>query len=127
MLKLGTQTGSLMNHVYSRATAPEPAVGMGATILAWSDRYAGTVIAIEGKVLTVREDKATRTDDHGMSDMMQDYRYEPNPEGREWHFHPRRRGGWNQVRRNPETGRWNQVAGYGLLLGERRAYHDFTF
>ena len=32
-MKLGTETGSMTNHIYSRATKgqPDPAVGMGAT------------------------------------------------------------------------------------------------
>lgn len=126
MMKLGSQTGSLMNHVYSRFEAPLPMVGMGATLLAWSDRYAATVIEVTDKVIAVREDRAIRTDSHGLSEC-QEYRYEPYPDGRVLYFHPARNGGWNQVRLNPETGRWNQVAGYGLLLGERRAYHDFSF
>jgi hypothetical protein len=32
--KLGTQTGSLVNHLYSGTAAPVPVVGMGATVLA---------------------------------------------------------------------------------------------
>ena len=47
MLKLGTETGSLINHLYSRsAQIDEIAVGVGATIISWSDRRAGTIIEV---------------------------------------------------------------------------------
>jgi hypothetical protein len=45
-MHLGTQTGSLTNHLYSRIKLPsEVKVGDGATLLGWTDRYAGTVKA----------------------------------------------------------------------------------
>ncbi|MBI0325563.1 hypothetical protein [Burkholderia plantarii] len=39
----------LVNHLQARAVIgqPEPVVGMGVTILAWTDRYAGTIVKIE--------------------------------------------------------------------------------
>lgn len=37
-MKLGTQTGSLINHIMSTAKARTPEIGEGATILAWTDR-----------------------------------------------------------------------------------------
>ena len=41
-MNIGTQTSSLVNHLYSRMTIgePEPTVGMGVTMLSWSDRNA---------------------------------------------------------------------------------------
>jgi primosomal protein N' len=47
-MKLGAQTASLTNHLQSRATIgqPEPTVGMGATLLGWTDRYAGTIVEV---------------------------------------------------------------------------------
>ena len=75
MLKLGTETGSLINHLYSRsAQTGEIAVGVGATILSWSDRKACTIIEVvankAGEIIEFRaqSDKATRTDKNGMSD-----------------------------------------------------------
>jgi len=45
MLKLGTETGSLINHVMSRMTAgPDPVAGDPATVLHWSDRDPATVV-----------------------------------------------------------------------------------
>ena len=54
MLRLGTETGSLVNHVWSRTrpVGPEDVCeGMGATFLSWTDRHAATVHAVwtEGK------------------------------------------------------------------------------
>lgn len=115
MLKAGTETGSLMNHLMSRS-AGKPAIGMGATVLAWTDRHAATVVAVSasGKTCTVREDMATRTDSNGMSEN-QSYTYTPDPNGREWTFRLTSKG-WRAADGGP-----------GLLLGERRHYHDFSF
>lgn len=115
-LKAGTETGSLTNHLMSRSKQPAPAVGMGVTMLAWTDRHAGTIIKVSpsGKTVVVREDRATRTDSNGMSES-QAYRYEENPEGRTVTFRLTKRG-WRG------TGH-----GYGLLIGERMAYRDYSF
>lgn len=43
-MKLGRETGSLINHLLSHSKEPAPAVGMGATILGWSDRHPATVV-----------------------------------------------------------------------------------
>ena len=112
-MNLGTQTGSVMNHLMSRS-AGVPKVGDGATVLEWTDRTAGTIIYVSpsGKTCRVREDKATRTDANGMSEC-QTYAYEPNPEGREWTFRLGKRG-------------WTSK-GIGLLVGERRQYYDYSF
>ena len=66
MMRPGTDTGSAMNALYSRMTKgqPEPVVGMGATILAWTDRYAATIASVEGEpgrwVVGVQEDDMNR-------------------------------------------------------------------
>ena len=130
-MRLGTQTGSLTNHILSRATIgqPEPVEGMGATILAWTDRYPGTIInvtKISQTVVYVREDKATRTDNNGMSES-QTYSYEANPNGRLWTFRQTKSGGWEELTVNPKTGRFNKVDGCGLRIGERAKYNDFSF
>lgn len=71
-MRLGTQTGSVTNHILSRATIgqPEPTVGMGATLLGWTDRHACTIVEVSMErdriVVTVQEDNAKRTDSNGM-------------------------------------------------------------
>ena len=61
--------GSIVNRVYSGPASFEPEVGMGATVLMWSDRHAATVVevlryksgALAGKVraIVVQEDRST--------------------------------------------------------------------
>lgn len=73
MLVVNKETGSLVNHLYSRMTKgqPQPEVGMGATLLHWSDRSPATIIKVFtiGKLLAieVQDDKYKRIDKNGMS------------------------------------------------------------
>ena len=132
-MRLGSQTGSLTNHLYSRAVIgqPEVTVGMGATILCWTDRHAATVVAVEqvGKqqIITVQRDIAKRTDKNGFSED-QDYLFVVNPEGAKSHFRKLNDGRWQEVYKNATTGRWNKYdGGSGLKIGFRESYHDYTF
>lgn len=131
MMNLGTQTGSGINHLYSRMTkgAPEPKIGMGATILLWTDRHPATVIFTDEKmrIVTVQEDISIRVDKNGMSDM-QEYEYKRDLDGVLYTFRQNKNGGWDQVRLNEKTGRWNKVkGGVGVIFGFRRTYYDFSF
>ena len=136
-MKLGTQTASMTNHIMSRAVIgqPEPTVGMGATILCWTDRHAATIVEVffagKGKsgphlYVKVQEDKATRTDQNGMSEM-QRYEYAPNPQGRIYTFRREKNGAWTPVVFSEKAKRWCKVEGEGLRIGERAKYHDFSF
>jgi hypothetical protein len=131
-MKLGTQTGSLVNHIRSRQVIgqPEPVVGMGATILGWTDRHAATITKIEkvGKrtVITVRRDDTKRIDSNGFSES-QTYEYTPNPNGASYMFAQLPSGIWEEVCRNRETGRLKKMKGCSLRIGERESYHDFSF
>jgi hypothetical protein len=128
-MKLGTETGSLVNHIYAGSKQPTPEVGMGATICHWSDRSAGTVIRIftigKDLAIEVQGDHAKRIDNNGMSDC-QTYEYSPNPNGGigTWRF---RKGRWEGVRFNRDTNRWAKNGEKGLSLGHRDYYHDFSF
>jgi hypothetical protein len=126
-LSLGTPAGSVVNHIMSRQTEgqPEPEIGMGATLLGWTDRYAATIVKVEGDVITVQEDLAQRTDGNGVSES-QTYSYEPDPNGM-IHRYRFRNGAWEAVQRNERTGRWDRRDGYGLMLGVRRHYYDFSY
>lgn len=75
-MKLGKDTGSLMNHVMSTSDQ-KPEVGKGATILHWTDREAWEVIKVSksGKEVTIQKYDAERIDKNGMSEV-QDYKYE---------------------------------------------------
>jgi hypothetical protein len=130
-MRLGTQTGSLTNHILSRATRgqPEPTVGMGATILSWTDRHGATIIEVgsyRGRMLlTVREDKATRTDTNGMSEC-QSYRFDPDEKGTTYRFLLDKKGMWRQVVLNMETGNFVYTDGSGLRIGDRSTYHNYN-
>lgn len=111
--------GSMINQLSSNATPPQPEVGMGATMLYWSDRVAGTVIEVKGKRLVWQEDNATRADQNGMSDA-QTYTYTPDPEGRVEVFTLRKNGRWVREGDSMQNGTC-------LGLGYRRKYYDFSF
>jgi hypothetical protein len=87
-------------------------IGDGATIYGWTDRYPATVIKATACTVTLQRDKAIRVDDHGMSEL-QDYRFEPDPAGEVETFRRTARGWFHK--------------GTRATIGERRAYHDFSF
>lgn len=129
-MNIGSQTGSLVNHLLSRSVNGQPVaeVGMGATLLAWTDRYPATIIEVlnEGKMVRVQEDSAVRVDVNGMSES-QTYEFTANPAGRVVTFRQRANGMWQEVFFNAETKRWNKVDGLGLRIGSRAKYYDFSF
>lgn len=112
MLKAGTETGSLMNHLMSRTVNPAANIGDGVTILGWTDRTAGTIIKVTPTQIHVREDNAKRIDKNGMSES-QTYEYTPDPDGKVHVF-----------RRTKKGYRCN---GRGLRIGSRDAYYDYSF
>jgi len=127
-MRLGKETGSLVNHLYSRQTKgqPNPEIGQGATILLWSDRHAATVVDIIDNIIGVRRDAAKRIDNNGLSES-QEYEYTPNLQAGITWFRREKAGKWVEVFVNRETNRWNKGGGSGLRLGERQEYRDFSF
>lgn len=114
------RTGSLINHI-ADTSAPQslqPEVGMGATRIGWSDRNAGTIVAVSPsrKTIVWQRDIATRTDGRGMSEM-QEYTFERNPDAVEVTFTLRKDGAYR--RKGDSADR--------LILGVRNEYHDFSF
>lgn len=101
----------------ARCAVITPALGMGCTVLHYSDRTAHTVIYVSksGKTAWIRRDKALRTDGNGMSDS-QTYTYTPDPEGEQSQIRLSKHGDWRQVGTK-----------YPVLLGARREYFDFSF
>jgi hypothetical protein len=96
---------------------PEPQIGMSATIQHWSDRSATTIVQIthNGKRIVLQRDKATRTDQNGMSES-QEYSYERDEKG-ELFFATKRKDGTFRL-----VGRKTIVS-----LGVRDEYYDFSF
>ena len=117
MMKLGSETGSLINHLASRAASPRPEVGMAATLLSWTDRSPATVIWVSasGKTIRVQADNYRRIDARGYYTEEQDYEYSPDPAGRVETARLTKRG-WRV------TG-----GGGGVCLGHRERYRDPSF
>ena len=131
-MKLGTQTNSVVNHLYARGTIgqPTPVIGMGATELLWSDRNACTITNVQvvrGKtIITVQGDRATVIS--GSShDGSAEYSYGPNPTAHASHYRCEADGRWQHVIISRETGRWGKAGTTGLRIGERKEYRDPSF
>lgn len=96
-------------------------VGDGATIVYYSDREPATIIEIGKNYIKVQEDKATRIDDCGISDV-QDYKIERDPNGK-IHTFKRTRKNRNVFTNNGKYYDW----GTKLSFGGRIKYYDFSF
>lgn len=129
-MKLGTQTGSLVNHMLSRAVIGQPApfAGMGVTFLSWTDRNPGTVF----RVFQVGSRQMMQTrDDCPAWDIPDDPKVEAtfsiktrvNGHQRYWRLDG---DTWRAVRQN-DAGRWVLTGGNGIRLGERDYYRDPSF
>lgn len=115
------RTGSLFNNLYGESRQPEPIIGMGATILGWSDRHAATVVEV-GKTkreVVIQRDHAKRTDTNGLSET-QTYEYIANTDARKDTYTLRKDGGW--VRKGESL-----KSGQRIMLGRREEYADPTF
>lgn len=147
-MKLGTETGSVMNHLRSRATdsEPTPEVGMGVTILMWTDRRAGTIQRIfeeRGQmVLEVTPDKATLVGGSKQSEA-QEYSYAPNPNAPKEYYKKDASGAWREYEYKVTNSNYDAAAdivhntyssrlsrksgGSSLQVGVREEYEDPSF
>ena len=127
-MNLGTQTGSLVNHMYSRMTLgePVPTVGMGVTMLSWTDRDAGTIVEVNMKkrYIAVTEDSKSRIDNNGISES-QEYEYTTVMDGHRNYYRKDRKGQWRRCYYN-DNNRLVFTTG-GLIIGRRESYYDFSF
>lgn len=128
-----TTTGSLINNIMARSTKgePDPAIGMGATILMYSDRHAATIFSIEKEgsktVIGVRRD-ASKVIKGSTFDGSAEYEHTPNSAGPLSHYRKNpQTGRWDAVRFNRETGRFNKIGDGGLMIGRREEYYDPHF
>jgi len=113
-------TGSFINNLMQDSKHAAPEVGMGVTMLSWTDRHPATIIEVSksGKKITIQEDSWTRTDSNGMSDA-QSYTFERNPNGYTAEYSLRKNGRWVVVG-SPQNGS-------SLLVGHRSKYYDYSF
>lgn len=112
--------GSLNNLLLSGSNgAPVPVVGMGATILGWTDRYAATIVEVSKTKhrVGVKRDKVKRLDNNGMSDS-QRWLCVPDPNSPVEYFSRRKDGGYAAV---------GSRSACRLRIGERNHYYDFSF
>jgi hypothetical protein len=150
-MRLGTETGSVMNHLQARMVdgEPVPTIGMGATLLGWTDRYPATIVQVwvkrpgkpgelaggltperqaegyEVARIELQEDRAKLIGGSEQSEA-QEYEFTPNPQAALKTFRKNKAGLWRQVVKG-ESGRWCDAGGKGLRIGERDAYRDPTF
>lgn len=113
-----TRTGSLINELMENASQSlQPEVGMGATLVSWSDRHAGTIASVSrtGHQILWQRDRAIRMDERGMTDA-QEYRYERDANAAFETF-TRRRDGTYRVKGGTSR----------LLLGVRDEHYDYSF
>lgn len=115
------RTGSLINNIHGNSAQRSPEVGMGATVLMWTDRHAATITEVSksGKAITIQRDVAKRTDNLGMSDA-QSYEYTPNPDADKQVFTLRKNGAWVRKGQSMKNGE-------RLGIGYRNEYYDFSF
>lgn len=127
-MKLGTQTGSLMNHIMANTVTSEIKAGTPATFLSWTDRHPGTVIDVTKKgkftYLKVRRDDVVYHEDRsgkfdivdGSDDNFQMFRFKTDGSS-----------GFQKVGINPESGRYVKWGDGGLTVGTREYYYDPSF
>ena len=76
-MKLGTQTGSLVNHIYSTSSCENISIGDPATLTGWTDRHAGTVSNLFSKgkydYVSIQRDIAKIVDGTGYGDEVYEY------------------------------------------------------
>lgn len=130
-MKLGTQTGSLINHLIAGAnTLAEIKAGTPATILSWSDRAPATVFRVfkvgSSTIVETRDDLYKRIDNNGMSES-QEYEYKININGSQSYWKIDKNGDVSRVYLKRETGRWVKAKSGSIAFGRREKYHDFTF
>lgn len=102
--------GSLNNLMLGNIKPPTPELGMGATILMWTDRRPCTVIAISpsGKRITVQEDH------------WNDGQFSPDANAQKVDYTLRKCGRWVRQGSRTNGGEW-------LRLGKRDYYYDMSF
>jgi hypothetical protein len=128
-MKLGTQTGSLINHVLTHNVMPTvPEVGAPATICMWTDRDPATVFRTfaVGKAVIVetRDDKAARIDTNGISES-QRYEYKTDVLGAKRYWRVTDKGIEHVYL--AESGRWKKASSLGVRFGVREKFHDYSF
>lgn len=115
---MSQRVGSLSNLLhdnYNPASFPEWKVGEGITVVMWTDRYACTIVKVEGKRVWFQRDRAILLDKQ-MCDSGQQYKYERD-ENAEVEMAGLTKRGWR-------TGK--KVGGQSVFPG-RDEHYDWSF
>lgn len=129
-MKLGSETGSLVNHLMSSRSNTEPNIGTPATLLSWTDRSAATVTKVfekNGRLMIEVTDDKSQLFSGSRVDGSATYIYSRDPDGVRRYFRREKNGEWCCVRKNEDTGRWVKSGRGGILLGRRETYFDPSF
>ena len=128
-MKLGSETGSLVNHLMSTSSNDEPNIGTPATLLSWSDRAATVtnVFKERGRTIVEVTYDLSFVVRGSSADGSDEYRYERDPSGSVCYFRREKTGAWFRVRKNEDTGRWVRGGRVGILFGHRETYYDPSF
>lgn len=111
--------GNLMNRI-QEVSSVVPEVGMGATVLMFSDRHPATVVEVlSPKRIIIQGDNSRRTDKNGMSESQQ-YEYSRNPNGEKREVTLRKNGRWIVAGESLKQGT-------AIRLGVREEYYDYSF
>jgi hypothetical protein len=119
--------GSIQNQFAGQDQSVVPVVGMGVTVIGWTDRHAGTITRVSPSKKTIwyKRDKATRIDKNGMTDSGQKYEFSPDPTAKEETA--------RAVKRHVRLDGVEMDAiffmhhGQKILVGQRSEYYDFSF
>jgi hypothetical protein len=110
--------GSLTNRIAESTVQPEPKVGMGATIIMYSDRHAATIVRVSTpRRIVIQEDKTALVGGSRMSES-QEYTFEPNLKAELRTYTKRKDGVWRELADHTTT---------TLVIGDRDEYHDPSF
>lgn len=126
-MKLGKETGSLINHLMSKSNDNFPTnenKDKGATVLHWTDRSAYFVneVGKSGKVAVIERAKAIRSDNNGMSDS-QSYTFERNENTQEIVVRFRY-GRWWEEHNNDGKKHYSPI---NIKFGMMSEYYDYSF
>jgi hypothetical protein len=126
-MRLGKHTASITNWIQGNTKQIEPEIGMGATILCWTDRHACTIIEVGRNYVVVQRDITKSIGDCPMTSESQIYEYTPNPNAERQCFKLDRKGRYRVAYINDNGRLVFSTSRTGIFIGERDEYYDPTF
>jgi hypothetical protein len=130
-MNLAKPTNSLQSNIMHASVngAPAPEVGMGVTILMWTDRHVGTITkVVSDSEIHFTEDTTVADKSKGELQMgHQDWIHTPNPNGPVIVGKKGRDGKWYRAHKTA-TGRWSvSKSCTPLAVGFKNYNYDWSF